>query len=80
MFDSDGVQAKVAVVPDGAVKETSMSDLETPAALTPVPELHESAAHHLAELRHDPDVIRHFLIIWQPSKAQMGYNAMYSTD
>ena len=59
MVDSDGVQARAAVVPDGAVQETSMSDLGTPAALTPVPELHESAAHHLAELRHDPDAIRH---------------------
>ena len=59
MVDSDGVQAKAAGVPDGAVQETSMSDLETPAALTLEPELHESAAHHLAELRHDPDAIRH---------------------
>ena len=59
MVDSDGVQAKVAVVPDGAVQETSMSDLETPAALTPMPELHDFAAHHLAELRHGPDAIRH---------------------
>lgn len=36
-----------------------MSDLETPAAPTPESELHGSAAHHLAELRHEPDAIRH---------------------
>ena len=58
MVDSHGIQAKVEVVPDGAVQEMSMSDLETPAAFTPVPELNESAAHHLAELRHGPDAIR----------------------
>lgn len=59
MVDSDGVQAKIAEAPDGAEQETSMSDMETPVVLTPEPELHESAAHHLAELRHDPDAIRH---------------------
>jgi len=59
MVDSDGVQAKISGAPDGAVQETSMSDMETPAVLTPEPELHESAAHHLAELLHDPDAIRH---------------------
>jgi len=67
MFDSDGVQAKVAVVPDGAVQETSMSDLETPAALTPVPELHESAAHHLALMLVKPVVPRATNPAWRNS-------------
>ena len=61
IVDSDGIQAKIAEVPDRAVQETSVSDMETPAVLTPEPELHEAAAHHLSELHHDLDAVRHLI-------------------